>query len=101
MKNVRVWWLTLGCIGLLIALPLALRKDSTQMPTAGTRRLVIYTPHSETIRKEFAEAFSLHWRKTHSQDVYIDWRSPGGTSEIRLVLDDLIKNRQRPLRIAT
>ena len=87
MKNLRVWWLTLGCIGLLIALPLALRKDSTQMPTAGTRRLVIYTPHSETIRKEFAEAFSRHWRKTHSQDVYIDWRSPGGTSEIRLVLD--------------
>jgi iron(III) transport system substrate-binding protein len=87
MKNLRTWWLTLGCIGLLIALPLSLRKDSTQTPSAGARRLVIFTPHSETIRQEFAEAFARHWRKSHAEDVYIDWRSPGGTSEIRLVLD--------------
>ncbi|NBP90334.1 MAG: hypothetical protein EBU50_03775 [Opitutae bacterium] len=49
--------------------------------------MVIYTPHSESIRREFAEAFAEYWEKQHHEKVYIDWRSPGGTSEIRLVLD--------------
>ena len=87
MKSNRAWWITLGTLALLIALPMLLRKDTTQRPAPGTRRLVVFTPHSETIRREFSEAFSRHWRAAHGEDVYIDWRSPGGTSEIRLMLD--------------
>ncbi|NBS04279.1 MAG: hypothetical protein EBS64_03485 [Verrucomicrobia bacterium] len=68
-------------------MPLLLRKDTNQRPAPGSRRLVIFTPHSESIRREFSEAFSRHWREGHGEDVYVDWRSPGGTSEIRLMLD--------------
>lgn len=87
MRPIRTWWLTLGVLAALVAVPLLLRKDTTQRPAPGARRLVVFTPHSETIRREFAEAFSRRWRDRHGEDVYVDWRSPGGTSEIRLMLD--------------
>ena len=76
-----------GLLALLIALPLALRQDTTQLPTGGARRLVILTPHGESIRREFAESFARDWQRRTGEAVYIDWRSPGGTSEIRMVLD--------------
>lgn len=87
MNAARSWWLALGFIGLLVAVPVLLRKDSSQHPGSQARRLVAFTPHSESIRKEFAEAFARHWRGRTGENVYLDWRSPGGTSEIRLVLD--------------
>jgi hypothetical protein len=55
MKSTRAWWITLGVLALLIALPMLLRKDTTQRPAPGTRRLVVFTPHSETIRREFSD----------------------------------------------
>jgi len=45
------------------------------------------TPHNETIRREFGEAFAEHWKEKTGQTLFIDWRTPGGTSEMRLVLD--------------
>lgn len=87
MNQARTIWTTLGLLVLLVVLPLALREDTTQVPNDRSRRLVVYTPHSESIRREFAEAFAHYWEKKHHEKVYIDWRSPGGTSEIRLVLD--------------
>ncbi len=59
MKTTRAWWITLGTLALLIVLPLLLRKDTNQRPAPGTRRLVIFTPHSESIRREFSEAFPV------------------------------------------
>ncbi len=76
-----------GLLALLVALPLALREDTTQLPAGGARRLVILTPHGESIRREFAEAFARDWQARKGEAVYVDWRSPGGTSEIRMVLD--------------
>jgi ABC-type sulfate transport system substrate-binding protein len=80
-----------GLLALLVALPLTLRQDTTQAPSSDARRLIILTPHGESIRREFAEAFAKHWQKNHNQAVYIDWRYPGGTSEIRMVLDAAYK----------
>lgn len=80
-----------GLLALLVALPLVLRQDTTQAPSANARRLIILTPHGESIRREFAEAFAKHWQKNHNEAVYIDWRAPGGTSEIRMVLDAAYK----------
>ncbi len=49
-------------------------------------RLVIITPHVESIRAEFEGAFQ-RWMKTqHHRQVVIDWRVPGGTSEISKVV---------------
>ena len=48
---------------------------------------MILTPHNESIRREFGEAFAAYWKKTTGRTIYVDWRTPGGTSEIRMVLD--------------
>ena len=76
-----------GLLALLVAVPILLRDNSTQAHDTGARRLVIITPHGESIRKEFGEAFARHRLATKGEAVYVDWRSPGGTSEIRMVLD--------------
>ncbi len=44
--------------------------------------LVIVTPHVEQIRLEFAAAFDTWHRAHHGKGARIDWRVPGGTSEI-------------------
>jgi iron(III) transport system substrate-binding protein len=81
-------WIIFSLLTLIIALPMALRRQSA---TSGARsaddRLVILSPHNESIRQEFGEAFAAHWKKTKGRSIHIDWRTPGGTSEIRMVLD--------------
>jgi ABC-type Fe3+ transport system substrate-binding protein len=77
-----------GLLALIVALPLVMRRESaTTSPRKADDRLVILSPHNESIRQEFGEAFAAHWRKTTGRSIYIDWRTPGGTSEIRMVLD--------------
>ncbi len=76
-------------LGLLFVaiLPLALQKGEPFDPSSADVKLVIMTPHNETIRREFGEAFADFWKEKTGEVVYIDWRTPGGTSEIRMVLD--------------
>ena len=50
------------------------------------RRLVILSPHHERIRQEIGDAFVSDWRDRNGETVYIDWRIPGGSSEIVLFL---------------
>lgn len=75
-------------LGILVAAPMALRWG-VQAPTArmADDRLVIITPQNESIRQEFGNAFVAHWRQTTGRELYVDWRTPGGSSEIRRVLD--------------
>ena len=49
-------------------------------------RLVIITPHVESIRAEFEGAFQRWMKDQHQRHVVIDWRVPGGTSEISKVV---------------
>lgn len=77
-----------GLLAAIIALPLALQRETA----VGSSRkandtIVIITPHNESIRNEFGEAFARWWRTRTGRSVHIDWRTPGGTSEIRMVLD--------------
>lgn len=77
-----------GLLALIVVLPLALRRESaTTSSRTADDRLVILTPHNESIRKEFGEAFAAHWKAETGRTIYMDWRTPGGTSEIRMVLD--------------
>jgi ABC-type Fe3+ transport system substrate-binding protein len=65
----------------VIAAPLLLREPQS-LPGAGSDILVIISPHDEAIRYEFSRAFQEAYRRKTGRGVYIDWRLPGGTSEI-------------------
>lgn len=91
MKDRRAMLLVFSLLGLLIALPIALRENTGEGLGSQARRLVVITPHGESIRREFARAFGERWKREHGEDVYVDWRSPGGTSEIRMLVDASFK----------
>lgn len=75
-------------LGLMVAVPILLQRESaTASPDFAEDRLVILTPHNESIRYEYGEAFAQWWREQTGRSVYVDWRTPGGTAEIRKVLD--------------
>lgn len=68
----------------LIAAPLLLRPKPE--PPA-KQRVVIITPHGEQIRYEYGRAFAAWARREKGILVDIDWRAPGGTSDIIKFLD--------------
>jgi ABC-type Fe3+ transport system substrate-binding protein len=68
-------------LALLIALPVVLRRTEVR-DNAASRQLVVVSPHNEAIRFEFEQAFRRHCAATLGVDVDIDWRTPGGTTEI-------------------
>jgi len=71
---------------LLLAVPFLLRPARE---TAGGNALplVIVSPHNEAVQYEFEHAFRRWHVKNFRQDVDIDWRNIGGTSEIARYLD--------------
>ena len=62
--------------------PILLRPKQSTVPHASGRTLVIITPHNEAIRSEFGRAFAERYLARTGQRVRVDWRTPGGTSEI-------------------
>lgn len=70
----------------IVGLPILLRpSDASESNADGSigPRLVIYTPHNEQIRYEIENAYN-DWRQANGQPtVVFDWRTPGGTSDIR------------------
>ncbi len=50
--------------------------------------LVIVTPHVESIRREYAEAFSRWYEGKYGRPVAIDWRNYGGSSSIVRFFDE-------------
>jgi ABC-type Fe3+ transport system substrate-binding protein len=87
--------LSLAPLAILVLVPIVLRhtvaepKKTRTESSAPARKLVIVTPHSEAIRFEFARAFEQHVRETDGAVVEIEWRTPGGTSDITRYVDDL------------
>lgn len=76
-------------VGLLvtIAAPFLLRPSERPWLFGRTDdELVILTPHNETIRREFGAAFARWYRDRTGRTVRVDWRTPGGTSEIVKVI---------------
>ena len=76
--------LVLVALAVVIGIPFALRPaaDEQLAAEAGADRLVIVSPHNEAIRHELSVAFRRHHRERTGRDVALDWRIPGGTSEI-------------------
>jgi iron(III) transport system substrate-binding protein len=80
-------WMILGAAMLVVlAIPFILRGGAKLTQPWGAEKLVILSPHNETIRREYSEAFSRWVKARTGQDVAIDWRTPGGTSEIAKVI---------------
>jgi iron(III) transport system substrate-binding protein len=79
------------CFAFLIGVPLMFRpRDSIE---SGDRRssdalkLIILSPHNEQIRYEFGRAFD-HWhQRRFGRRALVIWNVPGGTSEIRKMLE--------------
>ena len=74
-------------VGLLV-LPWLARPSDPREGVVDGPTLVIITPHTEQIRYEYERAFSRWHEANFGEPVRIDWRAPGGTSEIRRLLID-------------
>ena len=75
-------------LAIILGVPLALRPGGAEGAPAGARRLIVITPHTAQIRREFADGFSI-WHQAHyGEAVSVDYRVPGGTSEIMRLLED-------------
>ena len=76
----------LGCFGALLGAPFLFRP-SQPPPPADALQLIIISPHNEQIRTEFARAFDQWHLEHYGRRVRVDWNVPGGTSEIRKMLE--------------
>lgn len=77
----------LGALALVLAAPFWLRPAEGERMANADRTLVIISPHNEGIRLEFAHGFGEHMEAKTGEQVRIDWRDLGGTSQITQYLD--------------
>tara|TARA_R110000868_G_scaffold241497_2_gene496323 strand:+ start:70215 stop:71783 length:1569 start_codon:yes stop_codon:yes gene_type:complete len=76
------------CLLIVLGVPFAMSGVKRgDMHAEGARKLIVVTPHVPQIRDEFARAFSEWHQREYGEAVVIDYRTPGGTSEIRKQLD--------------
>ncbi len=78
------------CFALLLGVPLLFRPTLPTDASVDARdrlTLIIITPHNEQIRYEFARAFDRWHRRNFDQGVNVIYNVPGGTSEIRKMLE--------------
>ena len=79
-------------LALLVALPLTLRKEAEKIDLSADQ-LVIVSPHNESIRYEFEQAFRAYYTEVTGRKVCIDWRAPGGTGDaVRYVNSTFVAN---------
>ncbi len=66
----------------LLARMAIVSPQAREATTANAARLVVITPNNQDIRREFAIGFD-RWHVAHyGQSVVLDYRTPGGTSDI-------------------
>ena len=81
MSNWKKNFLIVGLLTGAVAAPLALRDTDSDGIDQADLRLDVITPHTETLRREFGEAFSAYWEERSGDSVYVNFLVPGGTSE--------------------
>jgi len=75
--------IVLGLLGVLIGIPFVVSGGRDAPPAGDARRLIVVTPHTQQIRDEFGRAFAEWHAREFGEPVTVDYRTPGGTSEIR------------------
>lgn len=73
-------------LALVLGVPLLMRPAAEERVEGG-ETLVVVTPHVPQIQFEFGRAFSAWHKRVYGEPARIDWRQPGGTSEIIKQLD--------------
>lgn len=91
------------CLAVILGVPFALRATTGHAPVSrDAKTLVIVTPHVQQIQNEFRDAFDAWYLRKYGEHVRIDWRTPGGTSEIIKQLKSqyiaAVKNKQFDFR---
>ncbi|MCC7351550.1 MAG: extracellular solute-binding protein [Phycisphaerales bacterium] len=92
-------WIFLILFAGVLALPFALRAflaRPKQIIGADAFRLVIVTPNNQDIRREFSDAFDQWHRRHFGKSVLIDYRTPGGTNDIKRLLETTYRAYLRP-----
>jgi ABC-type Fe3+ transport system substrate-binding protein len=69
----------------LLVVPFALQPKVAAPPDTA-RKLVLLTPHNEALRYEMSRGFQRYLKKRGEAPVVLDWRSPGGTTELTRLL---------------
>ena len=77
----RLWPLILA-LAVVIVGPMVLRPKGDAAALDGERKVIVVSPHNEAIRAEFGRAFREWYRANTGKTVTVDWRTPGGTSEV-------------------
>lgn len=78
----------IGLLAIILGVPFVMSVvNRPPAPPEASRTLLIVTPHIPQIRQEFAEAFEKWHKREFGEQVRVDIRTPGGTTEIRGQLD--------------
>ena len=73
------------CLAILFGVPLFYRGDVVEVPSDAAS-VIIISPHNEQIRHEFGLGFTQWHKEKFGEDAVVVWSVPGGTSEIRRML---------------
>ena len=73
------------CLAILFGVPMFFRGDYVER-SENARQVIIISPHNEQIRHEFGEGFAKWHSRNFEEDAEVVWSVPGGTSEIRRML---------------
>jgi len=66
----------------VLGIPFLLRPREDLLADTSDAVVVVVTPHNEAIRYEFGRAFADYMQTKHGRRARVDWRTPGGASEI-------------------
>ena len=80
----------ISILALLLALPFCLRpaKQKKAANSGNPDRVVVITAHNKSIRDEYSTAFKKYYLENFNREVEIDFRSPGGSSDIARYIPD-------------
>lgn len=79
------------CLVVLFGVPIFFRGD-TVLVSSDSAKVIIITPHNEQIRHEFGLGFSIWHAANYGEPAQVVWSVPGGTSEIRRMLQSQYKH---------
>ena len=72
---------------------LSLLALASAPPAHAAARVVILTPHVDAIRHEFGRGFAAWYREKFNEEVEVEWRNVGGTSDALRFLQSEFKNK--------
>ncbi len=75
------------CLLALALMPVLFSKGIASAGEDASARVIIYTPHNEQIRSEFGAGFAVWHLAKYGRAGTVIWNTPGGTSEIRKMLE--------------